>query len=72
MGRMSAHTGEQITWEEAMAAEEDLFPNEENLQWDQSFEPEPVAMPGKTKIVGIGGYEGEKEESDGKAEKKKA
>ncbi|MCB1236746.1 MAG: Gfo/Idh/MocA family oxidoreductase, partial [Verrucomicrobiae bacterium] len=54
MGRMSAHTGQEITWEQAMNAQEDLFPNEESLQWDQSFEPQPVAIPGVTKIGGIG------------------
>lgn len=64
MGRMSAHTGQEITWEEAMKAEEDLYPNEEGLSWSDSFTPNPVAIPGVTKIVGIGGWKGE--------EKKKA
>ena len=54
MGRMSAHTGQEITWDQAMAAEEDLFPNEENLTWDQSYEPNGVAVPGITTIGGIG------------------
>lgn len=54
MGRMSAHTGQEITWDQAMAANEDLFPSEENLQWDQVYNPNPVAIPGKTKIEGIG------------------
>lgn len=54
MGRMSSHTGQEITWEQAMAAREDLFPLEENMQWDQAYEPAPVAVPGQTKIGGIG------------------
>jgi predicted dehydrogenase len=54
MGRMSAQTGQEITWEKAMAANEDLFPNEENAQWDQAFKPSAVAIPGITKIEGIG------------------
>lgn len=54
MGRMSAHTGQEISWEDAMAAREDFFPEEENLQWDQSYEPNSVAIPGQTKIEGIG------------------
>ena len=54
MGRMSAHTGKEITWEDAMEASEDLFPGEENLQWDEKFRPQEVAIPGQTKIEGIG------------------
>lgn len=54
MGRMSAQTGQEITWEQAMAAKEDLFPGEETIKWDQSFEPQPVAIPGVTTIPGIG------------------
>ena len=51
MGRMSAHTGQEITWDDAMAAEEDYFPKEENMQWDQAFDPGGPATPGTTKIV---------------------
>ncbi len=54
MGRMSAHTGSEITWEQAMNAGEDFFPNEESLDWNQSYEPNPIAIPGVTKIEGIG------------------
>ncbi len=53
-GRMSAHTGKEMTWEQAMNAGEDLFPAEENLQWDEKFKPQDVAIPGATKIEGIG------------------
>jgi hypothetical protein len=44
MGRMSAYTGKLITWEQALAAEEDTFPKE------LDFGPMPVpavAVPGK-------------------------
>ncbi len=53
-GRMSAETGQEITWENFMASGNDLYPNEEGLQWDDSFDPGPVAIPGVTKIEGIG------------------
>jgi len=53
MGRMSCETGQEVTWEEAMAAKEDLFPGEENMQWNQEYKPHDVAIPGKTKIEGI-------------------
>lgn len=54
MGRMSAHTGQEITWDEAMAAEENFFPDWGAMKWDQSFTPAPVAIPGVTQIGGIG------------------
>tara|TARA_B100001093_G_scaffold520313_1_gene614565 strand:+ start:10157 stop:11533 length:1377 start_codon:yes stop_codon:yes gene_type:complete len=57
MGRMSAHTGEQISWEEAMAADEDLFAQEGNMDWDQKYTPAPVSIPGVSQIPGIGGVE---------------
>ena len=57
MGQMSAHTGKSVTWDEALAAKEDLFPNEEALTWSQSFKPNPVAIPGVTQIDGIAGVE---------------
>ena len=57
MGRMSAQTGKQITWEEAMDADEDLFENEGGMTWDQSYKPHDVPVPGVTTIPGIGGVE---------------
>jgi hypothetical protein len=57
MGRMSAQTGKEVSWDEAMAAEEDLFPGEENLRWDQSYKPHGVPVPGVFQIPGIGGVE---------------
>ena len=53
MGRMSAHTGQQITWDAAMNANEDLYANEAGMSWDESYKPNPVAIPGVTKIDGI-------------------
>ena len=49
MGRMAAYTGQQITWEQALASQEKLFPD--NLRWDGSFNPSPLPMPGITKFV---------------------
>ena len=57
MGRMSAHTGKEVIWEEAMAAGEDLFTNEGGLQWADPFKPGGVPVPGVTTIPGIGGTE---------------
>ncbi len=57
MGRMSAHTGKEVTWEEAMESGEDLFGDEGGMQWDQAYEPNPVAIPGVTQIAGIGDME---------------
>lgn len=54
MGRMSAQTGREVSWEEAMAANEDLFPAEENLSWTQSYKPHDVPKPGIFQIPGIG------------------
>jgi predicted dehydrogenase len=49
MGRMSAYTGQEVTWEQAMSSKLDLSPPE------YSFEVElpvpPVAMPGQTELV---------------------
>jgi len=47
MGRMAAYTGQDVTWEQAMASEERLMP--ERLE----FGPRPVApvaVPGRTKM----------------------
>jgi predicted dehydrogenase len=49
MGRMSAYTGREITWEMALNSKEDLFPK--NLSWDMKLNVPPIAEPGKTKFV---------------------
>ena len=47
MGRMSAYTGKEISWEQAMESQESLMPA--RLEMGQ-IEIPPVAMPGRTKV----------------------
>jgi hypothetical protein len=49
MGRMAAYTGAEVTWEQVMASQDDLFPRD--LKWDGSLPIAPMAVPGKTKIA---------------------
>ncbi len=49
MGRMSAYTGKEVTWEQALNSKEEIVPP--NLAWDMSLPVPPVAMPGKTELV---------------------
>lgn len=49
MGRMAAYTGQQVTWEQALNSQESLFP--EKLDWNGSFEPHPMPLPGVTKLL---------------------
>jgi myo-inositol 2-dehydrogenase / D-chiro-inositol 1-dehydrogenase len=49
MGRMAAYTGQQITWEQAMASEEAIFP--QTLAWDMSLPEAPMPRPGITKFA---------------------
>lgn len=49
MGRMAAYTGQTITWEAALNSTQQLFPDQ--LDWNGSFEPTPMPLPGKTKFV---------------------
>jgi hypothetical protein len=49
MGRMAAYTGQQITWEQALASREDLSPP--RYAWDQVVADPPVATPGLTRFV---------------------
>lgn len=44
MGRMAAYTGREITWEEALDAEERLLPDP--LDWHRTLEVPPVPVPG--------------------------
>jgi hypothetical protein len=48
MGRMSAYTGKAITWDQALASQENLMPA--NLTAGSLPVP-PVAVPGKTKFI---------------------
>lgn len=49
MGRMAAYTGQEVTWEQAMNSEQRLVP--ESMTWDMDWTPEPLAIPGITKLV---------------------
>jgi predicted dehydrogenase len=49
MGRMAAYSGQKITWEQALAAKEDLAPETE-LKWDGAFTPMERPIPGKYSI----------------------
>jgi predicted dehydrogenase len=45
MGRMSAYTGREVTWERALSSEENLYPRD--LNWDGDLLTPEVAIPGK-------------------------
>ncbi len=49
MGRMAAYTGEEITWEQMLKSQENLFP--QSLKWDGALAIEPMAVPGRNKFV---------------------
>ncbi len=49
LGRMAAYTGQQITWEDAIASKESLAP--EKLDWNMKLATPPVAIPGRTKFA---------------------
>jgi predicted dehydrogenase len=48
MGRMSAYTGKQVSWEQALKSTEDTMPV--NLTWDMRLPEPPVAVPGTTPL----------------------
>lgn len=49
MGRMSAYTGKEVTWEHALNSKLDTFPK--NLAWDMKLDVPPPAEPGKTPLI---------------------
>ena len=49
MGRMSAYTGKEVSWEQAKESKLDLWPKQE-LAFGP-FPTPPVAMPGKDPLV---------------------
>jgi myo-inositol 2-dehydrogenase / D-chiro-inositol 1-dehydrogenase len=49
MGRMSAYTGKEVSWEQAMNSKLDLFPKD--LRMDGKMSVPPVPMPGKDPLV---------------------
>lgn len=48
MGRTAAYTGQEITWEQMLNAQEKLVPD--NLTWDMPLPIQPMATPGVTKF----------------------
>ncbi|QDT02175.1 Glycosyl hydrolase family 109 protein 1 precursor [Rubripirellula lacrimiformis] len=49
MARESAYTGQEITWQQALDAKQDLMPD--NIAWDTPVPPWKVAIPGTTKFA---------------------
>ena len=49
LGRMSAYTGQELTWEQALRSQEQRFPDV--LRWNMSLDVPPLARPGQTKFV---------------------
>jgi myo-inositol 2-dehydrogenase / D-chiro-inositol 1-dehydrogenase len=49
MARMSAYSGQRVTWEQALNTTENLWPAEQ-LTWDMKLGEAPLAIPGKTKL----------------------
>lgn len=49
MGRMSAYTGQEITWEQALNSKLDLTPP--SYAFDQAMPVPDVAVPGRTKFI---------------------
>ncbi|MDO5972343.1 Gfo/Idh/MocA family oxidoreductase [Flavivirga aquimarina] len=58
LGRMATYSGKQITWDEAMAFEHNLVPNEDTLSFDSippvipdEFGNYPIPVPGETTFI---------------------
>lgn len=49
MGRNAAYTGQELSWEMILNSQQVLVP--EITSWDMKFEPEPMAMPGRSKFI---------------------
>ncbi len=49
MGRMSAYTGKEVSWEQALNSTEDTMP--QNLTMDMSLPVTPVAIPGRKALI---------------------
>ncbi len=50
MGRMSAYTGQRVTWDMALQSKEELVPTDDAWDLDQPLHCE-VAMPGRTRFL---------------------
>lgn len=46
-----AYSGQAITWDQAIHSDIELGPPVENYDWDLSWTPNPIAIPGITKVV---------------------
>lgn len=49
MGRMSAYTGKEVTWEKALASQLDTFPK--NLAWDMQLPVGEAPVAGRTPLI---------------------
>jgi myo-inositol 2-dehydrogenase/D-chiro-inositol 1-dehydrogenase len=49
MGRMSAYTGKEVSWNQALESKEDTMP--QNLTLDMSLPVTPVAIPGTKQLI---------------------
>lgn len=49
MGRMSAYTGKEVSWEQALNSKDDTMPKD--LTLDMSKPEAPLAIPGKTPLI---------------------
>jgi myo-inositol 2-dehydrogenase/D-chiro-inositol 1-dehydrogenase len=49
MGRMSAYTGKEVTWEQALNSKLDTMPKD--LRWDMKLAVPPPAVPGTTPLI---------------------
>ena len=49
MGRMAAYTGQEVTWDQALNAQERIFP--EKIEWDMRLPVQLMPRPGVTKLV---------------------
>jgi myo-inositol 2-dehydrogenase / D-chiro-inositol 1-dehydrogenase len=49
MARMSAYTGKEVSWDQALNSKEDLYPK--NLKWETPLPVAPVAIPGVTELI---------------------
>jgi predicted dehydrogenase len=49
MGRMAAYTGKEVTYAHMLKSEEDIWPK--NLSWDMALPVEPMASPGRSRLV---------------------
>ena len=49
MGRMAAYSGKQITWDEALNSQVQLFPDQ--LDWNMPSFARPMPVPGRTEVL---------------------